>query len=96
MWRRIKRLFHGFLSLFVTGLEKANPKALMGYSDITALHLAVAAWGDTITFYSNGALGVGGLKMKIHKAAVSKLFEAHDQVLDAEEIYALGRQFSGA
>ena len=24
-----------------------------------ALHLAVAAWGDTITFYSNGALGVG-------------------------------------
>jgi muramoyltetrapeptide carboxypeptidase len=37
----------------------ANPKALMGYSDITALHLAVAAWGDTISFYSNGALGVG-------------------------------------
>ena len=37
----------------------ANPKALCGYSDITALHLAVAAWGDTITFYSNGALGVG-------------------------------------
>jgi phage shock protein A len=29
MWRRIKRLFHGFLSLFVTGLEKANPKALI-------------------------------------------------------------------
>jgi muramoyltetrapeptide carboxypeptidase len=37
----------------------ANPKLLMGYSDITALHLAVAAWGDTITFYSNGAAGVG-------------------------------------
>ncbi|HET9345683.1 MAG TPA: LD-carboxypeptidase [Candidatus Limnocylindrales bacterium] len=37
----------------------ANPKALCGYSDITALHLAVAAWGDTISFYSNGALGVG-------------------------------------
>lgn len=37
----------------------ANPKALCGYSDITALHLAIAAWGDTISFYSNGALGVG-------------------------------------
>lgn len=37
----------------------ASPKALMGYSDITALHLAVAAWGDTLSFYSNGALGVG-------------------------------------
>ena len=37
----------------------ANPKLLLGYSDITALHLAVAAWGDTITLYSNGAAGVG-------------------------------------
>jgi muramoyltetrapeptide carboxypeptidase len=37
----------------------SNPKALCGFSDITALHLAVAAWNDTITFYSNGALGVG-------------------------------------
>jgi muramoyltetrapeptide carboxypeptidase len=37
----------------------ANPKVLCGYSDITTLHLAIAAWSDTITFYSNGASGVG-------------------------------------
>jgi hypothetical protein len=37
-----------------------------------------------------GALGVGGLKMKLHKAAVGRLFESNDQVLDAEQIYALG------
>jgi hypothetical protein len=37
-----------------------------------------------------GAVGVGGLKMKIHKAAVARLFERNDQVLDAEEVYALG------
>ncbi len=37
----------------------ANPKLVLGYSDITAIHLAVAAWGDTITLYSNGASGVG-------------------------------------
>ncbi len=37
----------------------ANPKALCGYSDITSLHLALQAWGDTISFYSNGANGVG-------------------------------------
>ena len=37
----------------------ANPKLLLGYSDVTALHLAVAAWGATITLYSNGASGVG-------------------------------------
>ncbi|GIW95303.1 MAG: MtdA bifunctional protein [Pirellulaceae bacterium] len=39
-----------------------------------------------------GALGVGGWKMKIHRRAVQMLFEKNDQVLDAEEILALGRQ----
>jgi len=39
-----------------------------------------------------GALGVGGLKMKIHKTAIARLFQAHDHLLDAEEIYALGKR----
>ncbi len=29
MWRRLKTLIRGFLSLFVTGLEKASPRALI-------------------------------------------------------------------
>jgi hypothetical protein len=33
-----------------------------------------------------GALGVGGLKMKIHKACIARLFESNDAVLDAESI----------
>jgi hypothetical protein len=33
-----------------------------------------------------GALGVGGLKMKIHKACIARLFESNDAVLDAETI----------
>jgi len=37
-----------------------------------------------------GAIGVGGTKMKIHKAAIQRLFERNDQVLDAEEIFQLG------
>jgi hypothetical protein len=37
-----------------------------------------------------GAVGVGDTKMKIHKAAVARLFERNDLVLDAEEVYALG------
>ncbi len=37
-----------------------------------------------------GAIGVGGLKMKIHKAALRKLFEKNDQVLDRDAIYAIG------
>jgi len=34
------------------------------------------------------ALGVGGLKMKIHKAAIARLFESNDQILDAEEVFS--------
>jgi methylenetetrahydrofolate/methylenetetrahydromethanopterin dehydrogenase (NADP+) len=41
-----------------------------------------------------GALGIGGLKMKIHKAALASLFTTNDLVLDAEEIYALGKGLS--
>src|SRR5262249_13184055 len=37
-----------------------------------------------------GALAVGGLKMKLHKAAIARLFQSNDQVLDAEQVYALG------
>jgi methylenetetrahydrofolate/methylenetetrahydromethanopterin dehydrogenase (NADP+) len=33
-----------------------------------------------------GALGVGGLKMKVHKACIARLFESNDAVLDAETI----------
>jgi hypothetical protein len=33
-----------------------------------------------------GALGVGGLKMKIHKACIARLFERNDLVLDADTI----------
>src|SRR5262245_1400106 len=36
-----------------------------------------------------GAIGIGGTKMKIHKAAINKLFETNNAVLDIEEIYAL-------
>jgi hypothetical protein len=40
-----------------------------------------------------GAIGVGGTKMKIHRAAVARLFESNNLVLDAEEVYSLGEAF---
>ena len=40
-----------------------------------------------------GAIGVGDTKMKVHKAAVARLFESNDQVLDAEEVYAIAQSF---
>jgi hypothetical protein len=39
-----------------------------------------------------GALGVGGLKMKIHKACIARLFEQNDLVLDAETIAEVARK----
>ena len=41
-----------------------------------------------------GAVGVGATKMKIHKAAIRQLFERNDQVLDAEEIYEIGKRLA--
>jgi methylenetetrahydrofolate/methylenetetrahydromethanopterin dehydrogenase (NADP+) len=36
-----------------------------------------------------GAIGVGGTKMKAHKAALAKLFESNDKLMDAEEVYQI-------
>lgn len=42
---------------------------------------------NKVTCY--GALGVGGLKMKLHKAAIAQLFTSNQLILDTEAIYAL-------
>ena len=41
-----------------------------------------------------GALGVGNLKMKIHKACIARLFEQNDLVLDAETIAEVARELT--
>lgn len=41
-----------------------------------------------------GAIGVGGSKMKIHTAAIQRLFEANDLVLDTAAIFEIGRKLS--
>lgn len=43
-----------------------------------------------------GALGVGNLKMKIHKACIARLFERNDLVLDAETIADVAREIIGS
>ena len=45
---------------------------------------------DRVVCY--GAIGVGNTKMKVHKAAVARLFTANNLVLDAEAIYELALQ----
>jgi len=42
--------------------------------------------------YTYGAIGVGGLKMKTHRAAVESLFESNDRVLKEEEIFEIAKR----
>ena len=48
-------------------------------------------YGGKLAF---GALGIGGLKLKLHRACIGKLFEASDGVFDAENIYALAKEMA--
>ena len=61
----------------------------VGIEGIVATDKASAAsWNHHVKLY--GALGVGGTKMKIHRAAIGRLFDSSDLVLDAEELLAIG------
>lgn len=51
--------------------------------------------GDENSPLVYGPIGVGGLKMRTHKAAIALLFQSNDAVLDADEIYDLAIQQLG-
>ena len=52
------------------------------------VHDRAKSYGQAICY---GAVGVGGMKMKIHKTALRSLFEQNDLLLDAEEIFEIGQ-----
>ncbi len=58
----------------------------VGLAGIAPTDKAVAR-GDRFDY---GAIGTGGLKMKIHRAAIERLFSRNDLFLDAEEIIEIG------
>ncbi len=39
-----------------------------------------------------GALGIGNLKMKVHRECISRLFQSNDKIFDAEEVYAVAKE----
>jgi hypothetical protein len=57
----------------------------LGIEGVGAMDTGIVLEG--VTCY--GAIGVGNTKMKIHRAAVARLFDSNDQVLDAEEVFAI-------
>ena len=41
-----------------------------------------------------GGIGIGALKLKLHRACIAKLFETNDQLLDVEKIYRIAKKIS--
>jgi hypothetical protein len=75
----------------VPGTAWAGRAGLVVAADVNAVPPAgvegVEATDDGVTrdgVVVFGALGIGKLKMKLHKACIARLFERNDAVLDAE------------
>jgi alpha-glucosidase len=64
----------------------------VNYAGLALIVLGIAFMAAEAFLPSFGALGVGGLKMRIHKACVARLFERNDLVLDAETIADVARE----
>jgi methylenetetrahydrofolate/methylenetetrahydromethanopterin dehydrogenase (NADP+) len=65
-----------------------NAAEPLGIEGIEAGDVLVEREGKLVV----GALGVGGKKMKTHKACVRRLFERNDLVLNADGVYAVARE----
>ncbi len=62
-----------------------------GIEGINVTDMGVDLGSGTSPVKAYGAIAVGGIKIKIHKAAIASLFDANDRVLDADQIYELGK-----
>ncbi len=51
MWARIKNLFKGFVSLFISGIEKQNPRALIE-AEKENLRLQIARFNDSLATHA--------------------------------------------
>jgi hypothetical protein len=68
-------------------LADSNAQPPLGIGGVEATDKAKERHGKIVI----GALGLGGLKLKLHRECVGKLFESADQVFDCENIYALAK-----
>jgi methylenetetrahydrofolate/methylenetetrahydromethanopterin dehydrogenase (NADP+) len=65
----------------------ANAMPPLGISGVDMMDRGKERYGKIVF----GAVGFGGLKITLHRACTARLFERNDQILDAEEIYALAK-----
>ncbi len=69
-------------------ISDANATPPLGFGGIDMMDKGKLYHGKLVW----GAIGVGTLKLALHKRCIEKLFEAHDQVFDAMEIYAICKE----
>jgi methylenetetrahydrofolate/methylenetetrahydromethanopterin dehydrogenase (NADP+) len=74
----------------LTVAADVNAVPPLGIEGIEVLDDAVTK--DGVTCF--GALAIGNLKMKLHKACIARLFERNDLVLDAETIADVARELT--
>ena len=68
-------------------LADVNAQPPLGIEGVEATDKGKDRHGKT----AFGALGIGGLKLKLHRGCIGQLFESSEGVLDAEEIYKLAK-----
>jgi methylenetetrahydrofolate/methylenetetrahydromethanopterin dehydrogenase (NADP+) len=68
-------------------IADANASPPAGIEGIGSSDRGVSSHGKILY----GALGFGALKLALHRACVSRLFEQNDLVLDADEIYSIAK-----
>ena len=71
-------------------LADCNAQPPLGLGGVEATDKAKERHGKIVI----GALGLGGLKLKLHRECVGKMFEATDKVFDAENIYAQAKELA--
>ena len=71
-------------------LADCNAQPPLGLGGVEAIDKAKERHGKIVI----GALGLGGLKLKLHRECVGKLFESADKVFDCENIYAQAKELA--
>ena len=71
-------------------MADCNAQPPLGIAGIEATDKAKERHGKIVT----GALGLGGLKLKLHRTCIGQLFESSDQLFDAENIYAQAKSLA--
>ena len=71
-------------------MADVNTSKVLGFEGIDMMDKDTERFGKRIF----GGIGIGALKLKLHRACISRLFITNDQVLDAESIYELAQQLA--